>query len=225
MLAACRCSRAMAFSARLRSQKFAAGFATAKMPQSEDDVPMTPQQRERKIILSRFSGSKISDALRADRDKQFEAKPVLLDASEVFAMPDLQMEQLFGDGKTVSLRDVARDNTATLFTVSFTQHARKQLGAIHSAFLDTYGLDSTSSDDRVPGVGLVDCSYANGMLFYLAQSLILPGVRAVIPEAMQPYACAKFEGSERKTEVSRGACDAQSERPRCPTHGPKKPPL
>jgi hypothetical protein len=207
MLVAARAVRGIATPARLTARHQARSFAAATEPEDDDTASLTPQQRERKIILSRFSGSKISDAMRADRDKQFQAAPALLSASEVFAMPDLEMEQLFEESKTESLRALACSNVATLFTVSFTQHARKQLGAVHSAFLDTYGLESASLDDRVPGVGLVDCSYANGMLFSIFRSMMLPGTRAAIPEPMQPFAYAKFEGSERATEV-RAPCSA-----------------
>jgi len=188
---------------RSAARVYARGLAS-----KDDSGPdMDAIMRERKIILSRFGGSKIADAVRADRDKKFEAKAVLLavddDAPEeerAFKMPDLEMDHLFED-RTESILGLASKHTATLVTIGMTQHARKQLAAVHEAFLDTYRLDSVSPADKVPGVGLVDCSYANGWAFAALRFVMMPGVRAAVPENMHPYAYSRFESSERATEV------------------------
>ena len=187
---------------------FAAKAAGKEQPPAGDDATAADEpayKRERRIIISRFSGSKVADAMRADRDKRFEAAPVLLDeTSGAFPFPELEVEHLF-EQRTESIRSLAGRNTATLVTVSMTQHARKQLEPVHAAFLDTYRLDSLSPADKVPGVGLIDCSYANGWVFALMRSMMLPGLRGSVSAAMRPHSYSRFEASERKTEVRAGA--------------------
>ncbi|KAA0175728.1 hypothetical protein FNF27_02814 [Cafeteria roenbergensis] len=182
---------------------FAAKAAGKEQPPAGDDATAADEpayKRERRIIISRFSGSKVADAMRADRDKRFEAAPVLLDeTSGAFPFPELEVEHLF-EQRTESIRSLAGRNTATLVTVSMTQHARKQLEPVHAAFLDTYRLDSLSPADKVPGVGLIDCSYANGWVFALMRSMMLPGLRGSVSAAMRPHSYSRFEASERKTE-------------------------
>lgn len=185
-------------------RSFAAKAAGKEQPPAGDeaaDADEPSYKRERRIIISRFSGSKVADAMRADRDKRFEAAPVLLDeTSGAFPFPELEVEHLF-EQRAESIRSLAGRNTATLVTISMTQHARKQLEPVHAAFLDTYRLDSLSPADKVPGVGLIDCSYANGWVFALMRSMMLPGLRSSVPAAMRPHSYSRFEGSERKTEV------------------------
>ncbi|KAA0156903.1 hypothetical protein FNF31_05826 [Cafeteria roenbergensis] len=195
----------LALGARAAAERraFAAKAAGKEQPPAGDDATAADEpayKRERRIIISRFSGSKVADAMRADRDKRFEAAPVLLDeTSGAFPFPELEVEHLF-EQRTESIRSLAGRNTATLVTVSMTQHARKQLEPVHAAFLDTYRLDSLSPADKVPGVGLIDCSYANGWVFALMRSMMLPGLRGSVSAAMRPHSYSRFEASERKTE-------------------------
>jgi hypothetical protein len=156
--------------------------------------------KERKIIMSRFSGSKVADALRADRDKKFTATPELLDDEHIFPLPDLEVEHVY-ESRTTTLRGMTSQQTATLVTVSFNGFGKKQLSGVHDAFTHAYGLTGLPTG-RVPHVGLVDLSYVQGWAYSMLRFALLPGLQKSILEPMRPFSFVKFERSEAPTEVS-----------------------
>lgn len=170
-----------------------------------DEATKALKKRKHDILMHRIAHSKWADAMRSDKDKQFEASASLLPEASQFAMPSVQVEEMFGSTRTRPLRDVLSENRATVITLSFQAYGQKQLARVHDAVLTTYGLkpnDTPSTAASVAGIGLVNISYLDGPVMWMLRWAVIGGMRSAVAPAMQPYSYCVFQPRIPATEVS-----------------------